>query len=197
MARSRINNPTDDLITDSGAVLFSFVKGEQLEFPITLTFIEDVRAGYTYEAVIVEGYNVADQEEPPTSVKPVDPVKTTLVVRVPSYIGVFDPVELYFAEDIVSYNGLYYRRLNDMVEAGDVPGTSIYWEETTLNKIYVQFPSTIASTWAVAPTVNVPVYGFFELRVTEPDTVAFVRTWKPVRGMVEILFSPTDIVPDV
>jgi len=35
MARSRLTDPTLDLVTDAGAVLWSMVKGEQLEFPIT------------------------------------------------------------------------------------------------------------------------------------------------------------------
>ena len=52
MARSRLTETTDDLVTDSGAVLWSFVKGEQLEFPITLNFVENVTAGYAYEAVV-------------------------------------------------------------------------------------------------------------------------------------------------
>jgi len=34
------------------------------------------------------------------------------------------------------------------------------------------------------------------LRVTESFGV-YPRTWKPVRGMVELLFSPTHEVPDV
>ena len=44
MARSRLTNTSQDLISDGGAVVWSFVKGEQLEFPITLNFIE-VRGG--------------------------------------------------------------------------------------------------------------------------------------------------------
>ena len=71
-----------------------------------------------------------------------------------------------------------------------------YWQETALNKIYVQFPSTLASTWSVQALADNAVYGFFELRVTEPTDQIFTRTFKPVRGMVEILFSPTSEVSD-
>ena len=197
MARSYLTNPTDDLITDSGAVLFSFVKGEQLEFPITLTFIDDAENGYGYEAVVVEGNNVANQEEPPNRIKE-GGIQTVLTVRVPEYVGVWSDGGVYLAEDIVSYEGKYYKRVSSMTVAeSTTPNTSTLWQQTTRNKVYVQFPSTLASTWSQAPIVEVPVYGFFELRVTEPNTATFRRTWKPVRGMIQILFSPTDIVPDV
>jgi hypothetical protein len=71
------------------------------------------------------------------------------------------------------------------------------WSETVLNKIYVQYPATLGSTWSVKPTVTSNTYGFFELRVTEPTDIIFSRTFKPIRGMVELLFSPTDEVTDV
>ena len=68
MARSRLLDPTIDLITDGGDVLWSFVRGEQLEFPVTLNFVENVMAGYTYEAVVVEANNTVDQIVTPTAV---------------------------------------------------------------------------------------------------------------------------------
>jgi len=49
--------------------------------------------------------------------------------------------------------------------------------------------------WAVQPTIIAPVYGFFELRVTEPNGNIYPRTWKPMRGLVQYLYSPTQVVP--
>lgn len=197
MARSKINDIGQDLIDDGGSVLFSFVKGEQLEYPITLAFASNVLTGFTYEAVVVEGDNIAGQLEKPTNIKTAG-VQTTLVVRVPVYKGVWDAPTAYNMEDIVFYNSKYYRLFSGVARVNITPpNLDSTWVETTLNKIYVQFPASLASTWTVAPQVGAPVYGFFELRVTEPNNSIFRRTWKPVRGMVEILFSPTDIVPDV
>lgn len=65
------------------------------------------------------------------------------------------------------------------------------------NKLYIQFPGTLATTWAVKAQPNCPVHGYFELRVTEPVGGAFRKTWKPLRGVVQILFSPTNQVADV
>jgi hypothetical protein len=198
MARSRITNTTEDLLTDSGAVLWSFVKGEQLEYPITLDFIESTSTvPYSYEAVVIEALNVAGQTDRPVTNKP-NGVQTVLTVRVPLYRGVWDSAQAYNTEDVVLYNGLYYRKLREATEAvvnSTIPSASTKWTTTAPNRIYVQFPLTLGGTWAVEPQVDSPVYGFFELRVSEPSSYGFPRTWKPIRGMVELLFSPTHLVP--
>ena len=196
MARARLTEVTNDLISDDGAVLWSLVRGEQLEFPVSLTFIENASDGYEYEAVVVEAKNAVDQTEPPTEVQPVSPSKTALNVRVLTDRGAWDALQAYNAEEIVSFGGLHYKLAEG---AGRVsatePDEDPLWEEHVPNKVYVQFPSTLASDWAQDPEVGVPVYGFFELRVTEPADAVYQRTWKPVRGMVEVLFSPTEVVP--
>lgn len=197
MARSSITETSDDLLTDSGSVLWSLIKGEQLEFPITLNFLENASIGYSYEAVVVEALNVANQTSAPTSIRP-SGVQTTLVVRVPTYRGNWDSAQAYNREEVVKYNSLYYKLNSGVARTNNTaPDLDSTWIETTPNKVYLQFPSTLGNTWALAPTVNAAVYGFFELRVTEPADAIYRRTWKPIRGMVEVLFSPTDIVADV
>lgn len=191
MARSRLTNPTNDLVTDSGAVLWSFVKGEQLEFPVTMNFVEDVTAGYTYEAVVVEADNQPLQEETPTTVK-LNGITTVLTVRVPTNRGNWDAPQAYNREEIVKYDGKYYKLTRGVARVNaTTPDLDPLWEEANLSRVYLQFPKTLANNWSVDPSVGYPVYGFFELRVTEPVDGVFRRTWKPVRGMVEILFSPT------
>ena len=200
MARSRLTNTSQDLISDGGAVLWSFVKGEQLEFPITLNFIEDASVkpsnNYQYEAVVVEANNVAAQTDRPTSIK-TGGVQTTLFVRLPIYLGAWQSAQAYNKEEVVLYNNTYYKLVQGSGRISSVlPNVDPYWEETVLNKIYVQFPSTLASTWSVQAYADNAVYGFFELRVTEPADQIYTRTFKPVRGMIEILFSPTSEVTD-
>jgi hypothetical protein len=198
MARSRITD-TDrkDLISDAGSVLFSLVQGEQLEFPVTLNFVADATDNYAYEAVLVEAENVSRQTtKPKTSLT--GGVQDTIVVRVPTNRGTWQDVQAYNREEIVKYNNLYYKLLEG---AGRInattPDQDSAWEVTLLNKIYLQFPKTLSLDYTVQPTVDSPSYGFFELRVTEPLDSIYSRTWKPIRGMVEFLFSPTQIVPDV
>jgi len=201
MARSRLTNTTQDLIADGGGVLWSFVKGEQLEFPVVLNFVEDasVKASnnYVYEAVVVEAANVIGQTDRPVDVA-TNPVQTRLFVRLPRLIGTsWQATSAYNKEEVVLYAGKYYKLLQGAGRINStLPTEDPLWFETTLNTIYLQFPSTLGTTWAVQPKVDSPVYGFFELRVTEPTDSIFTRTFKPVRGMVEILFSPTDVTTD-
>jgi len=199
MARSTITNTTDDLISDSGSVLWSIVTGEQLEFPVILNFVEDASLkesnNYTYEAVVIEGDNT-EGGRPNTLLT--NGAQTVLGVRLPIYMGVWDPDVAYNKEDVVFYSVDYYKLKSGAARISDAPpsidGT---WEVTTLNTIYIQFFKELGANWAKKASVDNPVYGFFELRVTEPNDPIFVRTWKPVRGMVELLFSPTQEVPDV
>jgi hypothetical protein len=200
MARSRLTNTSQDLISDGGAVIWSFVKGEQLEFPITLNFIEDasVKANnnYQYEAVVVEAANILAQTDRPTTVK-TGGVQTTLFVRLPIYLGEWQSAQAYNKEEVVRYSNKYYKLTQGSARTSSIlPTLDPYWEETVLNKIYIQFPSTLASNWSVQAFADNAVYGFFELRVTEPIDPVFTRTFKPVRGMIEILFSPTSEVTD-
>jgi len=195
MARSRFESPANDLNSDSGAVLFSFAKGEQLEYPVTLSFIDDVNLPYVFEAVVVEALNTLLQEEMPTNIEPGGD-KTVLTIRLPVDRGDWDEAEAYDFEDVVLYEDIYYKLTEGAgyISSSPPPDDSV-WEETALNILYVQFPATLGSGWVISPMVDYPVYGFFELRVTEPNNSIFVHTWKPVRGLVELLFSPTDITP--
>jgi hypothetical protein len=176
------------------------IRGEQLEFPITLNFITDatVKASgnYIYEAVVVEAKNVSGQTDRPTLIQP-GGVTTRLFVRLPRYLGVWSATSAYNKEEVVLYNGLYYKLLSGISRTSAVtPDLDTKWEVTALNKIYIQFPSTLGTDWSVQPLADSASYGFFELRVTEPTDAVFTHTYKPVRGMIEILFSPTDQTSD-
>jgi len=197
MARSRLTNTTDDLITDSGATLWSIVRGEQLEFPVTLPFVEDVTDNYTYEAVVVEAANEDGQTIPPTSVQTPTPVVSVLGIRVPTNRGAWQSNMAYNREELATDEGLTYRLIRGAGRISAVqPKNDPDWMLADLNTIYLQFPKTLGSNWTLQPKVGSPTYGFFELRVTEPSDPIFSRTWKPVRGMVELLFSPTYSVDD-
>jgi len=178
------------------------VRGEQLEFPVVLNFILDATIkssnNYIYEAVVIEAANAVGQTDRPTLVQP-NGVQTRLFVRIPSYLGNWSGTANYTKEDIVKYQDKYYKLNYGLSYTSAVVPTAdeIRWSETVLNKIYIQYPSTLGSTWTVKPTVTSNTYGFFELRVTEPTDIIFSRTFKPIRGMVELLFSPTDEVTDI
>jgi hypothetical protein len=196
MARSNITSTTNDINEDGGSVLFSLIKGEQLEFPISLPFITDVyQEPYEFEAVVVEALNTG-LGEVPTTVKS-GGVQTTLERRVLSHSGTWNATNSYSRDDYVSHGGLSYRRLRgSLVVTAVEPQDDSDWDLFEPNTIYVRVPSSLISTWTIQPSVDTPVYGFFELRVSEPAAEEFPRTWKPVRGLIKLHFSPTDTVAD-
>lgn len=209
MARSRLVDPINDLITDGGSILWSFVQGEQLEFPVTLGFVENILItsniltnptyGYSVEAKVIEANNVADQTTKPTAIK-TGGVVTPITIRIPYYAGTWS-AGTYAREDVVLHNGVYYKSLLNGAGTADPAADTARWAVTQANRIYIQYPKTLGNDWSTKQylNTNTNIYGFFELRVTEPSaagtysngTAAFVRTWKPIRGMVEILYSPT------
>jgi hypothetical protein len=194
--RSRISDISTELTSDSGSVLWSTVQGEQLELPVVLNFIDMALPTYDVEAVIIEGYNLGDGAVPETA--KVGGNTISLVVRFTNYTGNWDAPTAYNQEDVVLYNALYYKLSSGVVRVdATTPDVDPLWVAHDPRTIYVQFPETISMTpaWTVQPTANYPVYGFFEVRVTEPANPIFRRTWKPVRGFIEILYSPTALVP--
>lgn len=297
MARSQLGEIKTDLQEDSGSALWSLIQGEQLEFPVTLSFLTNTYGGYSYEAVLMEGSNVSGSDAAPleprtpklgshttwsagvhsagdyveyttnifykcilaaTGSDTVTPnldtihwircgASDTLTVRVPpdrgawvsgatyvattSYVtyggqiyqcnsGTSDTVippsnnkwtlvplnasvntwtaaTSYNREDVVLYSGVYYKlaKGTNRVNATN-PSLDSQWELYTPNKVYIQFPSTLTIThpWMVLPTNNSSVYGFLELSVQEPAGGVYQRTWKPLRGVVEFLYSPTLLV---
>ena len=187
-------------MSDGGTVLFSLVLGEQIEYPITLDFLTSVAVSpnnYTFEAVVVEGLNVDGQDTIPAAVR-ANGEKRTLFVRLPHYLGDWNSGYAYNKEEVVLYSGKYYKLFSGVgrIDA-TTPDLDPMWIETALNKLYVQFPKELGSTWTSKPSVAFPAYGFFELRVTEPNDSIFSSTLKPVRGLVELLYSPTDATDDV
>jgi hypothetical protein len=199
MARTMIGATNIDLQDDSGAVLWSFVQGEQLEFPVTLNFIENVSLGYVYEAVIIEGENVEDAVTPPLYSKE-GGIQTKLVVRVPLYRGEWSELTTYHKGDVITYGNIVYKLpILLSYQSATPPSNDPNWEETTNNVIYIQFPKglSINPAWEIQPNTASKIYGFFELRVTENSGAPFQQTWKPMRGLVELQYSPTEVVPDL
>ena len=203
MARSKIGVITTDLQSDSGSVLWSLVQGEALEFPVTLSFITNAY-GYIYEAVIIEGLNISGNDEAPSVARPGGAAIPPLVVRVPLERGTWAGATAYTREDVVLYSGTYYKLSNTSAStrtSGTIPPSDpvingVGWAVYVPNKVNIQFPEllTVTPAWTVQPTATAGVYGFFELRVTEPAGGIFTRTWKPMRGLVKILYSPTALV---
>lgn len=185
MARSKLPNPAVDLITDGGAVLFSLIMGEQFEYPIDLQNV--LPEEFNLYAVVIEANNISSQTEQPTSVEP-GGVVTLLDVRVPTFVGEWDSVTDFNPHEMVAYAGKYWIR-EDTPADHSTPDVGP-WYEATRGRIYLRISDRIGTDWNILPEVGFPTYGFLEISLTEKVGL-FKRIYKPVRGMVQVLFSPT------
>ena len=192
--RAGLENPANDIVKDAGAVLWSIVQGEQLEFEMDMAFTPNILQ-CTFEAVVLEASNVTEQPSAPQTVQ-TGGAQTVLGVRVPVHTGKWVSGRPYNYEERCEDQGRHYRLLSGISYINTkAPKDDPNWEEVSPFLVYLQFPEVLSRDWKVAPTVNGPVYGFVEVRVTEPPNGVFRRTWKPVRGMVKIEFSPTEVHP--
>ena len=197
MARTQITNITQQLQQDDGNVLFSLIQGEQLEFPVTLTFVENASLYFEYEAVIIEASDSIDPATNlPVGAKP-GGVMDKLDVYFRPYKGDWSGTETYQRDDMVLWYGNYFRlRTGYNFVSGLTPGEDLYhWENIAPNIVYIRFPAELSQNWSTQPTVSKNTYGMFELEVKEPLGGRFRRIWKPLRGAVEFLYSPTTVVP--
>lgn len=197
MARTKITNITQQLQQDDGNVLFSLVQGEQLEFPVTLTFLENASLYFEYEAVIIEASDDVDPANGlPVGAKP-GGVMDKLEVYFRPFRDTWSPTEVYQRDDLVLWSDNYFRlRTGYNFTSALTPGEDLYhWENVLPNIVYIRFPASLSTNWSSQPTVSTNVYGMFELEVKEPVGGRFQRIWKPLRGAVEFLYSPTRVVP--
>jgi hypothetical protein len=62
----------------------------------------------------------------------------------------------------------------------------------TDNTFKIVFPENLIDSWETEPSPDKPVYGYIELEVKDTGVGTLQQIWKPIRGLVEILYSPTD-----
>jgi len=149
MARSNINNGSQDVISDDGSVLLSVIRGEQIHLEVNLGWITDLTS-YTITAKIVEADSSEIDHTDPTSLpltRPVGGQVTTLAI--------IDPV----------------------ITDGDF-------------KIVI--PADLVDSYNTLPLPEKPSYGWIGVEISDGATGANKQIWKPLRGLVEILYSPSE-----
>jgi hypothetical protein len=60
------------------------------------------------------------------------------------------------------------------------------------NTATVVIPEELITDWLVQPGVDRPVYGFIEIEIRDPAVGVLKQVWKPIRGLIEVLYSPTE-----
>lgn len=62
------------------------------------------------------------------------------------------------------------------------------------NAFQVVIPSTVIDTWTVKPTPSKPVYGFFDLEISDAGSGNEQQIFRPVQGLVQFNYSPFESV---
>ena len=80
----------------------------------------------------------------------------------------------------------------DPQPAGAVITLPIIDDDATDNQFDIVIPSTIIDTWATTPEPDQPIYGFIGLEIADTGTGNAQQIWKPMRGLLEVRYSPTE-----
>lgn len=78
------------------------------------------------------------------------------------------------------------------IEPGGVTTELTIVNDTLNDNLFsIVIPADLADNWSVQPTPDRPSYGYIGVSIADTGTGALQKIHKPVRGMVEVRFSPT------
>jgi len=81
------------------------------------------------------------------------------------------------------------------VKSGGVVTTLDIIDATpTDNTFKIVIPEDLIDSWTTQPTPNNPTYGWIGIEVRDSGVGSAQQIWKPFRGLVEVLFSPSEEV---
>jgi len=79
-----------------------------------------------------------------------------------------------------------------VLTSGQVVSLPIVDSDNTDNAFEIVFPETLIDSFATKPSPEAPVYGWIGLEIMDTGTGNEKQVWKPLRGLVEILYSPSE-----
>jgi len=77
---------------------------------------------------------------------------------------------------------------------GQVTTLPIIDSDVTDNTFKIVIPEDLIALWTTQPTPEKPSYGWIGLEVADMASGNSQQIWKPMRGLVEVLFSPSEEV---
>lgn len=78
--------------------------------------------------------------------------------------------------------------------SGQVVSLPIVDSDNTDNVFEIVFPETLIDSFSTKPTPEAPTYAWIGLEIQDTGTGNEKQVWKPLRGLVEILYSPSEAV---
>jgi hypothetical protein len=82
----------------------------------------------------------------------------------------------------------------DPLTGGSVQTLTILDSTVTDNIFEIVIPETLIDTWVTTPEPDQPIYGYLELEVADIGVGVEKLIWKPLRGLVQVRYSPTEAV---
>lgn len=81
------------------------------------------------------------------------------------------------------------------VKAGGVVTTLTILDATVSDNTFkIVLPENLIDSWTTQPTPDSPTYGWIGLEVRDTGVGTQQLVWKPFRGLVEVLYSPSEEV---
>lgn len=77
---------------------------------------------------------------------------------------------------------------------GQVTTLPIIDADNTDNTFKIVIPEDLIDSWVTQPSPQSPTYGWIGLEVRDQGTGNNQQIWKPFRGLVEVLYSPSEEV---
>jgi hypothetical protein len=75
---------------------------------------------------------------------------------------------------------------------GQITTLPIIDSDATDNTFQIVIPETLVASYATQPSPTQPTYGWIGVEVADTGTGNAKQIWKPMRGLVEILYSPSE-----
>jgi len=75
---------------------------------------------------------------------------------------------------------------------GVITTLTIIDSDATDNSFNIVIPEDLVDSWTTQPRPEKPSYGWIGLEVRDIGVGSAQQIWKPMRGLVEVLYSPTE-----
>jgi hypothetical protein len=103
----------------------------------------------------------------------------------------------YIAAKIVEANSSSLNHTNkelptQVQTSGQVTTLAIIDSDATDNTFKIVIPENLSASYTTQPQPEAPAYGYLGLELRDTGTGSAQQIWKPMRGLVEILYSPSE-----
>lgn len=77
---------------------------------------------------------------------------------------------------------------------GQITTLELIDDDITDNTFKIVIPENLIDSWVTQPLPEKPAYGWIGMEVRDGGTGKQAQVWKPMRGLVEVLYSPSESV---